>query len=77
MSLSFRNLVLLALVCALATSLSISHNAYTQRNVHRVRVQELPHHQQTTTTDSSFATNILSIIDTISSSVQPDVPSII
>lgn len=77
MASTFRNLVLIALICALATSLSISHNAYQQRNAHRVRVQEVSHRQQTTTDDSSFATNIQSTIDTISSSVQPDVPSII
>lgn len=77
MASTFRNLVLIALICALATSLSISHTAYQQRNAHRVRVQEVSHRQQTTTDDSSFATNIQSTIDTISSSVQPDVPSII
>jgi hypothetical protein len=80
MSLSFRNLALLALFCALASSLSISSEAHRRYNNHMVRVQEISaveaHHQQSGDA-SSFFTNIQSIIKTISSSAKPDVPSII
>lgn len=77
MASTFKNLVLIALICAIATSLSISNNAYHQKNAHRVRVQEISHQQQSVGSDASFATTIQSNIDTISSSVQPSVPSII
>ncbi len=80
MSLSFRNLALLALFCALVSSLSISSEAHRRYNNHMVRVQEISaveaHHQQSGDA-SSFFTNIQSIIKTISSSAKPDVPSII
>lgn len=61
-----KNLVLLALICALATSVTISNTTHHYRNAHRVRVQEVSHLQVTATDDSSFATNIQSTIDTIS-----------
>jgi len=81
MSLSFRNLVLLALLCAFVTSVSILPSAHRKFNQHMVKVHEsstsFAAHQQSSTDASAFSKNIQKIIDTISGSVQPNVPSII
>ena len=81
MSPTFRNLFLLTLLSGLAYSISICPNAHTKFNHHMIKVHEsatksLEHHQSTTD-PSAFSKNVLNIIDTISKSVQPNVPSII
>lgn len=80
MSLTLRNLFLLASLCVLISSVSISRAAYNHRNTHRVNPQEYssqPSHYQQTPNNVPFATNIQTIVTSISSSIQPNVPSII
>lgn len=81
MSPTFRNIFLLTLLCGLAYSISICSNAHNKFNHHMIKVHEsvtksLEHHQSTTDT-SEFSKKVLNIIDIISNSVQPNVPSII
>ena len=81
MSLSFRNLFLLALFCGIASTLSISSLTSGNHRHHMVKVHEFTTpfaaHQQSTTDPSAFNSNIQNILETISKSVQPKVPSII
>lgn len=81
MSQSFRNLIIFGLLAVLISSLSISSHAHRNHNHHMIKVHEVTSqiavHQQSSTTQTPFGQNILSIIDTISKSVQPDTPSVI
>lgn len=81
MSLSFRNLVLFALLSVLISSLSISSHAHKHQNHHMINIHESTNqftdHQQSTTTKTSFGQSILDTIDAIAVSVKPNVPSII
>lgn len=79
MSVTFRNLLLLALMCGLVSSLSISSNSHAKHSGHMLRVLQLhymtQHSQQNN--DAAFFQNLQTSITTISNSVQPTPPSII
>lgn len=78
MSRTLRNLVLLGLIVVMINSALISHHSYHQRNMHRIRIQQVAHKQETDNTEeSSIADTLQSIVDTISASIEPDTPAII
>lgn len=81
MSLSFRNLAVLALLFGVISSLTMSPSAQGGFNNHMLRVHETAglemNHQQKKTDATSFVNKMQTIINTIQGSIQPNVPAII
>ena len=71
MSLSIRNLVIFALFCVLISTVSISRTAHNRNQGSN------QHYQQPPKTANTFSTDAQNIANSISTSIQPKVPSII
>lgn len=76
MSLTFRKLALLTLLCGILLTVNSSF-IQESFNRHMLKIQAAPTHLAYHDLTTTNAKNLQTIIDTISKSIQPNVPTII
>lgn len=77
MSLSIRNLVIFSLFCVLISTVSISRTLRNHNKGENKHQTSSKHYQQAPKTSNTFFADAQNIANSISTSIQPNVPSII